>query len=683
MIRRTFAIFALTCASCFVLLSSAPMHHAQESVGTSLRGFDDILSSLPDPPAPPSDAPLPIQLPPEAIPAPEPPTEISDGNHFAPAPGADSAAEFVPRRSPIDRPLERRADPPATIEDEIDLPPFYEAPVDPPLGFTGRSGILPAEQQSSNRFVPMEDRWRAGFPEWDRYGKGHPAVDDYPYQPGKWWDPFNQNVLKGDYPILGQHTFFVLTAESRQLVEPRQVPTATTPFESTVRPLSEDFFGQPNQLGYVHDLALGLELFHGDAAFKPVDWRLKLTPVFNLNYITVNELAVTNPDIRYGEKRGRTFLALQEWFAETKIADISPNYDFVSVRVGAQPFTSDFRGFIFSDVNRAVRFFGTRNSNREQFNLAYFRQLEKDTNSQLNSFHDRGQGIVIANYYIQDFVFPGYTAQFSALYNHDDDTFKFDKNNVLVRPDPVGVFQPHTLDVAYIGWTGDGHINRININHAFYWALGNDTRNPIANKAQQINAQMAALELSYDRDWIRFRTSFFWSSGDDNVNNQHATGFDGIFDNPNFAGGKFSYWQRQAIRLFGVNLTNRESLFPHLRSSKIQGQSNFVNPGLFLGNVGMDFEVTPKLRVISNANLLWFDNVNPLRQFVYQEDIDQFIGADLSVGAEYRPLLSNNVIMTFGVSGLLPGDGFRNLYNEFNSNANPMMAAFLDLVLLF
>src|SRR5262249_45997135 len=180
-------------------------------------------------------------------------------------------------------------------------------------------------------------------------------------------------------------------------------------------------------------------------------------------------------------------------------------------------------------------------------------------------------------------------------------------------------------------------------NHAFYWALGHDSLNPIANRPQDISAQMAALELSYDRDWLRFRTSVFWSSGDENPSNGHARGFDSILDNPNFAGGEFSYWQRQAIGLLGVNLVNRESLVPDLRASKFEGQSNFVNPGLFLLNFGVDADVTPKLRLISNANVLWFDDVAVLRQFVFQQNIDRFIGVDLSLGMEYRPLLSNNI----------------------------------------
>ena len=89
---------------------------------------------------------------------------------------------------------------------------LLDLPMDAPLGFTGPSSVVPSEGQTSSHFVPIEDRWRIGLPEWDRYGLNHPPLDDYPYNLGRKHDPYHQNVLKGDYPIIGQHTFLDVTA---------------------------------------------------------------------------------------------------------------------------------------------------------------------------------------------------------------------------------------------------------------------------------------------------------------------------------------------------------------------------------------------------------------------------------------------------------------------------------------
>jgi hypothetical protein len=559
----------------------------------------------------------------------------------------------------------------------------FQFPVDPPLGFTGPSGVMPTEFQQSDHFVPVEDRWRLGLPAWDRYGNGHPLEDDYPYSPGRWFDPYNQNVFKGDYPIIGQHTFLDITSVANLDFEGRQVPTPTTPFESTERPFSGNFFGRPNSFFTLNFFSVSFDLFHGDAAFKPVDWRIKLTPTLGVSNFSFSELAQTSPNVLQGTVRTREVWALQEAFFEYKLADFGPDYDFLSVRAGTQPFNADFRGFLFVDQNRGIRLFGTNFSNRDQFNLVYFRQWEKDTNTGLNTFNDRGQNLIFANYYRQDFIFPGYTAQVSLNYDNDPASLKYDKNRFLVRPDADGAFQPHTVNVGYFGWAGDGHWGRYNLTHQFYWAFGYDSLNPLANRPQTINAQMAAIEGSYDRDWVRFRLSFFWASGDGNVNGTHATGFDTILDQPNFAGGGFSYWNRQQIGLQGVNLVQRLSLVPDLRSSKIQGQANFVNPGLILPTFGMDFEVTPKMKLITNFNMLWFDKTSALQQFLFQGNIDRFIGVDLGLGCEYRPLLSENVLFVGGVQMLIPGQGFRDIYDPFNGRVNALLAGFLNVVFTF
>jgi hypothetical protein len=161
------------------------------------------------------------------------------------------------------------------------------------------------------------------------------------------------------------------------------------------------------------------------------------------------------------------------------------------------------------------------------------------------------------------------------------------------------------------------------------------------------------------------------------VQNGRATGFDSILDNVNF-GGEGSFFNRQGIPLFGVALTQRQSVYADLRSSKIQGQSNFVNPGLWLVNAGVDFDITPRFRIVNNANL-----TNVLEQFVFQSDIDRDIGADLSTLLEWRPRLNNNIIVLAGFSTLIPSGGFRQLYNNLGGRIDPLFAGFLEVVLTY
>jgi hypothetical protein len=556
--------------------------------------------------------------------------------------------------------------------------PFFRSWFFPPMGFTGGTSIEPTERQNTDHFIPIEDRWRIGTPTWDRYGKGHPPVDDYPFVQGAWWDPYNQNVLKGDYPIAGQDVFMRLGFRTMNLAEYRQTPIPTTPTEATQNPGEFEFFGDPNQFLFAQYNSASIDLFKGDSVFRPFDWRFKVNVIFNQNYLKVYELGVVSPDVTDGTNRHRTFWSLEEWFYESKIADTSANYDFVSVRAGSQFFSSDFRGFIFADTNRAVRIFGNRLSNQDQFNVLWFDQTEKDTNSFLNTLDDRHQNTLIANYYRNDFVFPGYNTQVSFHYNRDQASTKFDNNGFLVRPDPVGVYAPHQVDAYYLGWSGNGHINRYNVSHAAYYVTGRDELNPLAGRPQDIHAFMGALELSYDRDWARFRCSYFYASGDSDPNDTQANGFDAIFDNPNFAGGEFSYWNRQQVRLFGVNLVQRQSLIPNLRSSKFQGQTNFVNPGIQLVNFGFDADLTTKFKWINNANYLWFNQTESLEVYTFQEKVRNEIGLDLSSGVEYRPLLNNNILILGGISGLLVGNGFRDLYQPLYGSVPDLAAGFFE-----
>ncbi len=554
--------------------------------------------------------------------------------------------------------------PPAPEIAAAPLPPYRElrrrADAEPGAEELQPEVLPPVEQV----FLAMSDRWDIPMPEWDRYGK----PIDAPYVRGHWWDPFNRNKLKGDLPIFGQRTFFNFTASSDTFFDGRRVPVPSN--VSAARPGSTEFFGRGEQILLQQTFRFSFDLFHGDTAFRPVDWRIRVTPAVNVNYLKGRELGIVNIDVRKGTTRLDAHAGLQEAFAELKLRDLGPNYDFVSVRAGIQPFTSDFRGFLFVEEQPGVRVFGNLHSNRWEYNLAYFHFLEKDTNSGLNTFARRHQQVLIANLYRQDFLWPGYTAQFSVHYNKDDATLQFDENDFLVRPAPIGnvrlnnALQPHNIRAAYLGWTGNGHIGRLNLSHAFYQAFGRDDLNAIAGHRVTINAQMVAVELSMDKDWVRYKGSFFWASGSANPRGNRARGFDAIVDVPVFAGGIFSLWNREGIRLTGsgVALTPPNSLLPSLRSSKNQGQANFVNPGLFLLNLGTELELTPKLRSLINVNFLRFDRTEPLELLLFQAPIRHTIGVDYSIGFQYRPPLTENIVLTAGASALTPGRGFKDIY---------------------
>ncbi len=517
-----------------------------------------------------------------------------------------------------------------------------------------------AEHEQGN-FIPIRDRWRIGYT-------------------GHWYDPYNQNVLKADYPIFGQNTFFSFTGISDSLFEARKLPTpqgASREQSGT----SGEFFGRGRQLFFNQNFIASFELFQGSTAFRPRDWAFRVTPVFNYNYLNVRERGVVNIDVRNGTTRNDHQIAMQELFVEKRLIDVNRFFDFVSVRAGIQGFTSDFRGFIFSDNEPGIRFFGNLASNRYQWNIAYFNLLEKDTNSGLNSFESRHRQVVVANLYMQDLIWAGYTSQFSFHYDRDEagtqdsDGQHYDTNGFLVRPALIGDVRPHNVYSYYLGWTGDGHIGRVNITHAFYQVLGEVTRDSIAGQHVSINAQMAAAELSYDIDWLRPKVSVFYGSGDSKPTDGVARGFDSILDNVNFAGAGFSFFNRQGIPLTqtGVFLVNRFSLLSDLRSSKIQGQPEFVNPGIFLVNAGLEAELTPKLKAVLNVNYLWFVYTEPLQYVLHQPNIRHAIGADYSLGFTYRPFLNQNVIFSGGLAYLQPGGGFKdvqineNLYSAFCS----------------
>ncbi|MFL6585189.1 MAG: hypothetical protein ACJ8KU_11810, partial [Chthoniobacterales bacterium] len=533
-------------------------------------------------------------------------------------------------------------------------------------------GMLPGSE-------PVPNRWFVGFGRWKRYADPS-AETTYVAGDLRFWHPYLQSKLKGDAPIFGQDYFLNLTVSDFAQFEARRLPTPSG--VSAAQPNSSEFFGRSEQYFASNDFSIGVDFFKGETAFKPVEWALRFLFVANQNYITVRENNALDPDPRgpaypgpsaipvdpgnlqgFGPgfrrlpsdleytrytTRVKDWYALQEAFAEIHIRDLSNNYDFVSSRIGIQPFVSDFRGFIFNDSNLGARIFGNYDNNKWQYNLIGFDMREKDTYSDLNEFDSRDQQILIANVFRQDLFAKGYTGELSFHMNLDGSDRHYDKNDFITRPAPIGKVRDHYVQAYYLGWTGDGHIGRLNISHAFYQAFGEDGFNGIAQRRVDINAQMAAVELSIDKDWLRFKLSGFWSSGDDDPRDGTARGFDSIFDRPFFFGGPFSFYVHQGFNLAGtsVNFKQRDSLVPDLRTSKSEGQSNFVNPGATIIGYGMDADVTPKLKAFLNVNYIWINDTETIKQVLFTQNASNDIGLDASLGFQWRPLLTENIIVT-------------------------------------
>ena len=516
----------------------------------------------------------------------------------------------------------------------------------------------------------LRDRWRIGFPEYDRYGDKGARGRDVPFKKSRWYNPYDQNVLKGDRPVFGDDYFIVLSGASTSGIEIRRTPSGNN--VSSAEPDSNNFFGRPESLSFNQTIQLSFEFFKGQTVFKPRSWAIKISPTFSVpNYLNARENGIVNIDVRRGTNRTDYHVSLEEAFAEVKLFDTNDNFDSVSVRAGIQPFTADFRGFLYSDNNLGVRVFGAFSNNKSQFNFAYFRQLEKDTNSNLNALEEpRKQNVYIANFFRQDFLFKGYTIQGVAAFNDDRADIHYDTNGFLVRPALVGSARPHSIKAGYLGINGDGHIGWLNLSNSYYFAFGEDEFNPIAGRKTQIRSHMAAIEASIDRDWLRYRASIFYATGDKDPTDDRATGFDAIFDDPNFAGGQFSYWNRQGIRLVSteIGLAQPNSLLPSLRSSKTEGNANFVNPGITIFNAGVDAELTQTVKAIFNANYLRFDRTESLEYVLFQPRVRHEIGGDLSLGVVYRPFLINNVTFTFGGSMFLAGKGFKDVYTDRSRN---------------
>jgi hypothetical protein len=290
--------------------------------------------------------------------------------------------------------------------------------------------------------------------------------------------------------------------------------------------------------------------------------------------------------------------------------------------------------------------------------------------------------VLLTNLYVQDLGRPGLTSEF---------LFMYDRSRV-----------GDSYDVGYLGYSVDGHVGWLNLTSSLYGLLGRESGSTLGTTSSKVRAAFAAVELSRDFDWMRVRMSALYASGDATPGNRVASGFDGISQSALFAGSDASFFIHQRLPLGcessscprlptplpsvgshlavldGIDLKQRDSLFPDLRSPADSGKSNFENPGLRLLGLGFDADVAPLLRLSFDVNHLWFDKTGTLAAALGRPIAGRDIGFDVSVDAFYRPLNSQNLIIRLTAARLFAAQGARALLGT-----RAPMSAFLNLVLTY
>ena len=537
-----------------------------------------------------------------------------------------------------------------------DLPPEPEQTNPNRAGGIERVEPPPSPARTDYEADAVTDRWR--------------ILDDLGEVDNPWYDPYNINTLKADRPV-HDDWFFNAELRSNTVFEPRKFPVPVSPaaIEESGR---DDLVGDGEQSVFAQTVVAAFVYYKGDTIFRPPDYEYRLTLAKQYNRFRAQENRFLEVDPDGGQTRNDSHFAVQEAFFDKHLRDVSPRYDFDSVRIGIQPFNADFRGFLFQDDQFGVRLFGTRDNNIYQYNLAWFRRVEKDTNSGLNDVNAglRKDDVFAANLIWQDFPVLGFFTQFSLTHNRNregNEEAHFNKNGFIERPASVGLERPRNYDVTYFGLSGDGKIGRVNLTSSIYYAYGDQSRGTFLDEPVDIRALFGAAELSMDFDWTRVRLSGLYASGDEDPFDDRSTGFDAIFENPIFAGADTNFWTRQNVPLIGggrVALSSRDGILNSLRSSKEEGQSNFDNPGTVLLGVGTDHDLTPRFRVSTNLNRLWFDTTETIEVARQQADISRDIGWDASIATIYRPFFTQNIVLRASAAKLLPGDGYKQLFGN-------------------
>jgi hypothetical protein len=409
------------------------------------------------------------------------------------------------------------------------------------------------------------------------------VIDDLGVR-SRWWDPYGPHVLKGDRPLVGDW-FMSLDARSQTDVWMRS--------EEPVR---------------VVELAtLDLTWMKSQARVRPPPVTFRVGGSFRASNVETGDLGIT----AWG---------IQNASIDVMLARTSAQYDFLALRVGQQPMSSDPRGLLLRGAAPGARLYGTAWGNRLQFSLAWARLggtspfLGLTRPAQLVRPHDA----FLATVYLRDLPVRGLEVALVALYDRSRGE------------------QATPWDRISVGGGLDGHIGRLGIGSLGMLMVR-------AEQGQQVLAGLGFVELGVDVDWARPRVSALWLSGDRDGDTSRGA-FLPALEAPQISALQSSVWL--------AGLSGRpQQLVPVDASSG-------TSPGLWLAGLGTSLELHPTLTLTADVSALGFPT-------------SAFLGVDMSMGLRWRPWLNEVLRLHLDGGAVASGD---HMARWIGSDATPFSA---------
>ena len=392
-------------------------------------------------------------------------------------------------------------------------------------------------------------------------------------------DTYNQNRIKGDFPLAGKWFGEADIFQTYVLKERRNLDFTNVIPDQTFH--SHNNFQDENGI-------FGFEIRHNDDRFFPSDFRIHIdgSADWKSDINAVNTSA---------QGHGQVFDA----FSDVQLHNFgNVNFNQVFLRGGIQTFKSDFHGLIFNDVGLGGRIFGNSLSNRVRYDFVVLKLFQKDAVSGFIDFSKPSQHtVLISRFTWEDFLVTGWNSEWSVHWNHDPRKINHSDSNQL------------NLDTYYLGTTLNGNLGRFIFNPAIYGVFGTADHLIDGDRVQHdVRAWTGVLDLEYPIDELKFRVGYVYESGERGGSTSKTdTGFDAISDAVTLFGGPFSYWVGEDIKYAKGDFVRANSFDPSLRGTN--NQANYVNPGLQLVNAGFDTTVTPRVAVSVNVNWLYFNNI--------------------------------------------------------------------------